>query len=219
MSDLVTLRVDGRLVATKEVEVGAGESELVTFERSFDRRGDHAIAVAGTEFPALTVAEADESVATATPTPATAQVVAATDSATAVPGAVNVAAASGLADWVREGYDAAVTVTLVNRGNRTATRAVPVAVDGRRVAAETVRIGPNDRQRVSIAFPAAEGVVSVAGVEVGRLAVRESPGPRPTTANADGAPTSGSGPGFGIAAVTVAACIFALRVTRGRRPD
>jgi hypothetical protein len=211
--DIVTLRVDGRLVATKGVEVAAGESELVTFERSFDRPGDHEITVAGTALPVVTVTSANESDAGLTSTPANAPLVGANDSGTATPGNVDVVATGGLADWVREGYDASVTVTLVNRENRTAARTVPVAVDGRRVTTETVRLGPNARRTVSVSFPAVEGVVSVAGVEAGRLSVRESLGP---TAEPHRGSTDARGPGFGAVAGLLAVCAVVLRAVRRR---
>lgn len=207
----MTLRIDGRLVATKGVDVPPGETERVTFERSFDGRGDRDITVAGTALPSITVVPSDDATATASPPAPTAAL--ATDGPTVVaPGEIAVVATSGLADWVRAGYDASVTVTLVNPENRTVSRTVPVAVDGQRVATETVRIGPNARRNVSISFPAAEGRVTVAGVEAGTLSVGRSLGPA-----TDGDPTSGGGPGFGAPATALALCLVILYARGSRR--
>jgi len=213
--DLVTLRVDGRLVATKGVEIPAGDSKLVTFERSFDRRGDHDIAVSGVALPVVTVDSADENAVTPSATPTSAPAVETNDTATAAPASVDVVATGGLADWVRVGYNASVTVRLVNRENRTVTRTVPVAVDRRRVATETVRLGPTAGRTVTVSFPASEGVVSVAGEEVGRLSVRNSSA---ATAEPD-EPTSARGPGFDAVAGLLAVWVVGLRAVHGRRSD
>lgn len=215
-TDLVALRVDGRLVATKGVRVGAGDSELVTFERTFDRAGDHEIAVEGVELPALTVVPSEE--ATPTPTPRSETAAPANDPASPAPEAVEVVSTGGLADWVRSGYNASVRATLANSANRSAMYTVRVAVDGRPVANETVLLGANARTTVSIAFPAIEGTVTVDGVEAGQLTVGDAWEPAQTTART----TEGAGPGLGLALVgrlflLAALAAVAARVRRRRR--
>lgn len=145
------LSVDGVTVATESVLVEAGGTETIVFEQRFDEPGEYELAVGERVVGTLTV--------TATTTPAA-------DS-------IEVVDASLPADWVATDSEASVRATVVNEANRTANRTLTVTVDGRPVANETVTLGPNEREVVTIEFAAVAGTVAVEGVEAGRIEVGE----------------------------------------------
>jgi hypothetical protein len=64
----IALQVDGEVVATKSVAVGAGESTTVTFTHAFDAAGDYEIVVEDVTAGTLSVQAGD---GTATPGPGT----------------------------------------------------------------------------------------------------------------------------------------------------
>ena len=63
------LRVDGDVVQTEDVTVGAGESEQVTFTETFDTAGTYDVDVSGTFAGSLEVTEEPVETPAATPTP------------------------------------------------------------------------------------------------------------------------------------------------------
>ncbi|WP_459192739.1 hypothetical protein [Halosimplex sp. J119] len=209
--ELVPLTVDGELVASKAVTLGAGESDVITFERTFDEVGDHEIVVGGTARSTVSVVESDtiEEPPTArnrTAVPAGGKLAPRSDD-------VEVVDADGLPDWVRSGYNASVETTLVNRANRTAVHTLSVAVDGQQVKNETVRVAPDTRRNVSVVFPAAAGEVTVDGATAGTLNVREDP-----AVGTDTGPerTSAGGDGFGAGAAVVGLACATLLVLMAR---
>jgi len=207
--ELVEFRVDGRLVATKGVDVDADETATVSFERQFDRRGEREITVEETTLGTVTVVGRNDEI----PTDAAPAVTA--DGAAPDSGQTEVVAVRGLADWVRSGFNASVELTVVNRGNTTATESIEVTVDGEPVASETIRVPPGERTTASIKFPATEGTVRVDGVEAGTLSVGDS---WTAVEDSERQTTTNRGPGFGgvgaVAAIVVA--VVALRRRRGR---
>jgi len=207
--ELVELRVDGRLVATKGVDIDADETATVSFERQFDRRGEHEITVEETTLGTVTVVGRNDEI----PTDAAPAVMA--DGSVPDSGQTEVVAVRGLADWVRSGFNASVELTVVNRGNTTVTETVEVTVDQEPVANETLRVTPGERTTATIEFLATEGTVRVEGIEAGTLSVGDS---WTAVEDSERQTTTNRGPGFGgvgaVAAIVVA--VVALRRRRGR---
>jgi len=206
--EVVEFRIDGQLVATKGVAVDAHDTSTVSFERRFDRLGDHEITVEKTTIGTVTVVGAgDDGSEGAEPTT--------TDRPILDSGQTEVVAVGGLSDWVRDGFNASVQLTVVNRGNTTVTETVEVTVDQEPVANETVRVSPGERTTATIEFLATEGTVRVEGVEVGALSVGDSWTP---VEDSEQQATASRGPGFGgvgaVAAIVVA--VIALRCRRRR---
>jgi len=205
--EVVGLRIDGQLVATKGVDIDAGDTGKATFERQFDRPGDHEITVEGTTIGTVTVSTAeDEGSAGTEPT---------TDRSVLNSEQAEVVAVGGLPDWVRDGFNASVELTVVNRGNTTVTETVEVTVDQEPVANETLRVTPGERTTATIEFLATEGTVRVEGIEAGTLSVGDS---WTAVEDSERQATASRGPGFGgasaVAAIVVA--VVALRRRRGR---
>jgi len=205
--EVVGLRIDGQLVATKGVDIDAGDTGKATFERRFDRPGDHEITVEGTTIGTVTVSTAeDEGSAGTEPT---------TDRPVLDSEQAEVVAVGGLPDWVRDGFNASVELTVVNRGNTTVTETVEVTVDQEPVANETLRVTPGERTTATIEFLATEGTVRVEGIEAGTLSVGDS---WTAVEDSERQATASRGPGFGgvgaVAAIVVA--VVALRRRRGR---
>ncbi|WP_276273180.1 CARDB domain-containing protein [Haloarcula litorea] len=125
------------------------------------------------------------------------------------PGRVEVVATTQPPDWARRGYEASVTATVANPGDRAATRTLSVTVDGTGVANRTVTVAPGQRRNVTLSFPARSGTVAVGGVEAGSMSVGGGTAAR-TTAGA-------SGPGFGAAGAAVALLVAAALARTRRR--
>ena len=215
-SGLVTLRVDNQLVATKGVLLDPGESKTVTFRRTFDQQGSHDLAVQGTELTTVFVVEpADgESSSTAIPT-AAAGSTPSTQPTDTNADAVELVQAQGLADWIRQGYNASVRVTLANRGDTAASYTMQVTIDGQPVANKTVLVPANGETTESVEFPARSGTVRVAGTEVGSLTVSES---FQAAADRTDDATNGNGPGFGFGTVAVGLLAVVI-AARARTPS
>ncbi|WP_248517544.1 CARDB domain-containing protein [Salinarchaeum laminariae] len=60
-TETVTLSVDGQQVASKTVQLAAGESAKVSFEHSFEDDGDHTVTFAGQQAGTVSVSAADDS--------------------------------------------------------------------------------------------------------------------------------------------------------------
>jgi hypothetical protein len=90
-----------------------------------------------------------------------------------------------------------------------------VTVDGEPVATRTVRIPEDSERRIVLEFPAREGRVAVAGINVGRLNVSDAP----DTTAASRQATRAAGPGFGLELVAgvLVALLLAGGVVRVRR--
>lgn len=179
----VDLSVDGQVVASESVTVEAGGAEPVVFEPRFDDPGEYELAVGDESLGTLTVRPASEDATTATPT--------VTDGTA---GSIRVVSATVTADWVREGFATTVRATVVNAGDRAATRTLAVTVDGVTVATERVSLEPEERRVVSVEFDAVDGTVAVGGREAGRIQVGETDGDRRTDATGRGDPTFGGSP-------------------------
>lgn len=217
---LVTLRVDGQLVATKGLQLSASESRTVTFQRTFDRAGSYDVAIQGTQLPTVFVTEPpeEESSSTAIPTASAASTPPDQPLDSNVP-AIELVEARGLADWIREGYNASVRVTLVNPGDTAVRYPTQVTIDGELVANETILVPANGETTESVEFPARSGTVRVDGTEVGSLTVSESFQAAPDrTAESTGG--DGSGFGFGTVALVVLAVVIGARARApGSRDD
>lgn len=183
------LVVDGTVVSSASVDVEPGQSRTLALDHRFDAPGEYAVAVGEPPLRTLTV-----QVAPVTTTPTVTA-----DLATGE-GPIAVVEATVPTDWVAEGYNASVRATVVNTANRTANRTLTVTVDGQTVATRPVTLGPNERDTVTIEFPAVGGAVAVDGVEAGRIEVGASTA-SPQTATPD--EPAGAEVLFGIGRVVV----------------
>ncbi|WP_435062671.1 CARDB domain-containing protein [Halobaculum sp. EA56] len=156
------LFVDSETADSKSVAVEAGGSETVVFVYRFEEPGEYEVAVEDASLGTVTVVAAGDN--GTTPRPG--------DDAGDT-GPVEVTDAQVSSDWIREGHEATVRATVVNTANRTANRTLTVTVDDRPVANETVRLGPDEREEVTVEFDAVGGTVEVEGVDAGRISVGE----------------------------------------------
>ena len=104
------------------------------------------------------------------------------------------------ADQVRAGHEPTARATVANPGERRATEAVSVSVDGETVATREVTLDGGESTTVEFELPAqaaGERSVAVEGVEAGQLQVRGA-----DTATRAAAEESRLDVGFGIAAAT-----------------
>jgi archaellum component FlaG (FlaF/FlaG flagellin family) len=180
------LLIDGEAVDSRPVRIGARETALIVFERQFEEPGRYRI---GTDSQPLDTVVVRESVGTATP-----------------PGdgqspAIRIVDANLPYDWVGEGLETNLRVTVENTENETANRTLTVTVDGEPVTSETVTLGPGERRTVDIGFGAASGTVAVEGVEAGRIDIRNTRTASATDPDVGG----GGGPQFVVFAVLVTA--------------
>lgn len=156
------LTVDGEAVASKSVPVEAGDSAAIVFERRFDNQGEHEITVGGVPLGTVTVTNESETTTVTTP------------SSDETSTGIEVTEAIAPADWVRDGHETTVRVTVVNNGEQTATRTLTVTIGGQSVVTESVTLQPDERKVVRIGFQPADGTVKVDGVEAGRIEVGET---------------------------------------------
>jgi len=143
------LSVDGEVITTRQPTISGGATGTVTFERTFEQRGEYAIAVNGTAAGTLTVAEpASFVVVDATLTPHT----------------------------VRTGENATVLATVENTGGVAGTFTAPLELGGFHVTESTVTVGAGDRMPVPIVSSfdrTGEYSLAVSGVPAGTLTVTE----------------------------------------------
>jgi len=166
------LVVDGESQKTKSVSVAAGESKTVRFRLVPSEPGTYDVVVNTVRAGSLTVIEESESTSTTRSD------------------AVTVTEPSVRADWVKSGYEAAVTAVVRNDADRKVTHTVSVTVDGAVVARETVELDPGERTRIEVPFEAVAGAVAVDGVPAGELKVSDRYGSIAGT-RADGSDGSG----------------------------
>jgi hypothetical protein len=180
------LLVDGEAVESRSVRIRARQTEILTFERQFDEPGSYRV---GTDGAPLGTVFVSEGAGTATPRG---------DGAVS---AVEIVEADLPYDWVGEGLQTNLRVTVANTENLTADRTLNVTVDGERVASETVTLGPGERRTVNIRFGAASGTVAVEGVEAGRIEIRNTG----TAQQPDPDGSGDDGPEFVVLALVVTA--------------
>ena len=150
----VDLFVDGETVNSASVTIEADETETIVFSYQFDDPGEYEIAVGDRPLDTVTVTPADEDES---------EIKRSGDDATAI----GIVQATVPADWVREGYETSVRVTVENTANRTANRTLTVTIDDQPVANETVTLQPHERDEVTIEFEATAGSVAVEDVDAG----------------------------------------------------
>ena len=185
------LVIDGDVEDTEELDLEAGETDTVTFERTFDEAGEYAILVGDEAAGTLSVER---------------------------PGSVELVDAAVSSDWVRAGYSTTVQVAVENPGDRPADRNLTVTVDDSTVTEETVRAEPGE-QTIDLEFEAVEGTVAVEGVEAGSIVVGEDDGnggdDGEADDDADGLP--GFTIGLAVVALLVAVTIARAHAGVGRR--
>jgi len=144
------LRVDGTVVDITSVAVQAGETETVTFERTFTRAGDYAIAVNGTSAGTLTVEQ-----------PATFETRDVSLEETAL----------------IAGESAVATATVENVGDQQGTHTVGLGVDGETVETQDVTLAPGETETVTFERQftrPGEYAITVDAVDAGTLTVEQS---------------------------------------------
>jgi len=130
------------------------------------------------------------------------------------PGRVEIVETAGPADRVRVGYETTLRATVVNPGDRPATRNLTVSMNGEPVAEREVTVDPNQNTTVRIEFePPESGPVSLEGTEVGDVTLFDADDGNTTAADAE---TDEDVPGFGVVAAVLALLVTAFAV-RGRR--
>jgi uncharacterized cupredoxin-like copper-binding protein len=209
----VPLRIDGTTVATDRVALAAGESREVVFVWAFDGTGDYELGIGTVPVGTISV----ERPATESPTLTHTSTMLTPDrgeTSTRAGPAVEVVSAESVYSWVRSGFNASVRVTLANRGDRQVDQPVTVRVDGQRVASRTVSLTPGERKQVTVDFPAAEGTVTVNGVEAGAIRVGRAAEDALGTETVSPA----TGPGFGVGTAVIL-LVAAIGLAIARRAD
>lgn len=173
--------------------------------------------------PGPPVDDDDESTATPTPTDTpTPTTTTPNDTPTDTSGANIDASSSSLevvdasvpADWVREGYETLVWVTVENTAEVTTTEALEVTVDGERIATPEVSVdaGTTTTIALEIAFQTGDGgTVAVEGVEAGEIAVGGDNGGSTPPQTVD------EQPGFGPVVTVLAVFLVVLELYRRSR--
>jgi len=155
---MLELRVDGEVVATRNVTVDPGNTETVTFTRTFEATGVYAVAVNGVAAGSLSVEEP--------------------------PANLSVRSATLDAQRIHPGETATVRATVANDGGQNGTLRLELAVNGAVAETRTVAIdaGESRTVRLNRTFEDAGTFrIAVNGVDAGALAV-EPDGPGTTTA-------------------------------------
>ncbi|OYR48470.1 APHP domain-containing protein [Halorubrum sp. Ea1] len=117
------------------------------------------------------------------------------------------------AEQVRVGYETTLRTTVVNPGDRPATRNITVSMNGEAVTERKVTLDPDENTTVQIEFePAESGAVSLEGTEVGEITLF---GDKDNDATSTDAETDDDIPGFGVPVAVLALLVTALAVRRG----
>lgn len=184
------LTVDGEVVDRRTIDVPAGETRSVTFERVIDRSGTVEIGI-GDQKRSVTVVEPGE------PAPN-----------------LSVTDVDLRSDRIRPGETVVATAAVENSGDATGERTIRFAIGGVVLDTRTVELRPGERRTVTFEWRLDEPgtyAVAIDGIDAGAVTVSE--GATITVANReiDGSTTAATAPPLALGA------LFAIGAVRRRR--
>ncbi|MEF8821717.1 MAG: hypothetical protein V5A52_05520, partial [Halovenus sp.] len=157
------LTANGETVAGHELTISGSSSESRTYTTTFDEPGEYDLAVNGTRAGTVAVAERPE---------------------------FEIRNVSIPADLVAPGEQTTAEFVVENPSNWTVTRSINVTAGSEPVGAKTVTLDSGERREMAVKFEAAEGEITIQGIEAGSIELIRQPQDGTTETDDDSESTS-----------------------------